>query len=112
MRALSEVAEEHGVSYRQANYWASQGWVRVSWFKGEEELPEPPEEHRGLQARLDPHAQQQFGWLAECVRAGLPPERAAEVSVPLAAGARTVRISDRLVLCPSDRMDVDAVATL
>lgn len=94
-RRVTDVAVELGVSYRQAWYWIKTGYIRVRYVDGSGNTVESGS---GRLAIINPAEVRVLARMAQLVRAGLVPGKAAPVARKLGEGASSVQLSEGLVL--------------
>lgn len=103
MMPLQQAAQVAEISYRQAHHWVVQKeMIPMRWQNSAGEEVEKGGKMNGFHAYLDPYGLRMLLLMARLVRAGLEHEPAAAIAQHLAAGARSVKIADGLVLLNTD----------
>lgn len=79
---LIDLMEETGVSYRQADHWCANGYVRVEWFSraANYSVPAVKGMGSGKVRRLSPGEARVFRRMAKLVAAGFPPKTASNIA--------------------------------
>lgn len=79
---LTDLMEETGVSYRQADHWCACGYVTVQWYRRTEGFSVPASKGMGSGKirRLSPEEARVFRVMAKLVPLGFPPRIAAQIA--------------------------------